>query len=246
MKVNDYHRRWCNEDYKIDKESFLIENAKYIISRTWALGSLKHGLLVIIPACILAGFNSTHSLLFDFLKILGVLTFSFFMYGCITYNDNDISAGRLFYIVLAFLGYITMDKLKPWEITTFTLLTMLLYIFLTFVLPIFHKIKYKGFKKRNIDMETEKERRQEESYQRWKKDYENYRYGLPDPNSKDENPLISMVREWFSGYDTDLKALKTRYRTLAKQHHPDESGEEETFKAIRYVYEELQDTLNNL
>ncbi|PTY36485.1 hypothetical protein BGP77_04075 [Saccharospirillum sp. MSK14-1] len=43
----------------------------------------------------------------------------------------------------------------------------------------------------------------------------------------------------------DQKAIRTRYRQLANEHHPDKGGDPETFRRIREAYEQLSKKAGN-
>lgn len=266
MRVNEYYKKWCNEDYPIGKEKYMIKNAKYVFSRAWAKASLIHGIAILLPATLFATWVKDVPGIDDILllgnipllrliaiyadipllrvfAILGIFTFAFAVCAARSLNDNSPDSNVGFYIVFSILGLIAVPKLKVWEQITFAVLSEVVYIFLTFVLPIYHFKAWRGFSKVDIDMETEKERRQEEAYNNWKKQYNQTNAGIPDQNAQQENPIFAQIREWFEGFTSDPQTLKSRYRNLAKQYHPDQGGDEEMFVSIRYIYEELRDKM---
>ena len=100
-------------------------------------------------------------------------------------------------------------------------------------------------KKRIIQEEDEEEQAAKESYAHWETGYKAFRYGLPEPEQKASNadPAMIEARRLFEGYQNDKQMLKTRYRQLAKQYHPDKGGDTKLFQCIIDVYEEINKTL---
>ena len=243
MRVDLNYKKWVEEDYDVAHEEYYTTNAEYQWSKAWASSGWKHGILAIILAVLGTIFNG--SVAGAYFCNIGVFTLCYLLHGILCYAHNEEDDALLLYGTLALFGLLTVGKLTPLDRTFFCIVTNALYIFFTFVHPIRHFIKYRAFKKRNIDEETGKEERENQSYQQWKSGYEQFRKGLPcGEEAPKEDPAITEARKLFEGYTDTPQQLKTRYRQLAKQYHPDKLGEgadDSMFKAVRFVYEELQE-----
>ena len=247
MRVSKNYEDWTLENYDVAHEDYYTTSARYEYSKTWANGGLKHGLLAILFANVIGivfqlfGWNSTFLGPTD--QALCVLTASFIFYGIAAYGMNLEAIGNTLYIFTAIFGLLTMGKLPYWQQAVCSVLAHAAHIGLMVVLPIYHHVKYKKFKKRNIDEESGRSAKEEQSYQQWKNSYDANRKGLPSGNGNKEDPVVAEARKLFEGYTGNPQQLKQRYRQLAKQYHPDRLGEgadDSMFKAIRYVFEELQ------
>ena len=91
-------------------------------------------------------------------------------------------------------------------------------------------------------MEAEEEEAAKAQYSQWKRGYDSYRYGLPECETVNSDPMMDEARKLFEGFMTDKQVLKSRYRQLAKQHHPDRGGDERLMQCIIAVYEELNNS----
>ena len=66
-----------------------------------------------------------------------------------------------------------------------------------------------------------------------------------DDSDPYNDPELAMdtARFLFDGFSSDLSTLKSRYRELAKQYHPDSGGSNGLMQCINHVYDELCDQL---
>ena len=244
MRVSNNYKRWVQEDYDVAYEDYYTTNVEYEYSRAWSKASLKHGLLSLLFAIIIDIFFNLNSVVWStYWQAVYVLTASFILYGIATYVMNREDLGQGLYLFVALFGLLTFGKLPPWQQVICGILSLGVYIGLTFVLPIYHHWKYKDFKKVDIDEESGRNAKEEQAYQQWKNGYNANRKGLPSGDGPKVDPAVAEARRLFEGYTGSPQQLKTRYRQLAKQYHPDMLGEgadDSMFKAIRYVYEELQ------
>ena len=156
MRINPQYKKWIDEEYDVAHEEYYMTNAEYLWSKAWASGGWKHGLAAIVFAVLGTIING--SVAGAYFCNLGIFTLAYLLYGILCYATNDDEDALVLYGVFALFGILTVGKMVPLDRTIFCVLTNALYIFLTFVHPIRHAIKYKQFKKRNIDEETGKAR----------------------------------------------------------------------------------------
>ena len=57
MTINEYIKRWCEEDYDVKYEDFYVENAKWTIEKEWYYGGIGNGILSILICGAFAFFN---------------------------------------------------------------------------------------------------------------------------------------------------------------------------------------------
>ena len=83
MTVNEYVKKWCDEDYDVRKEDFYVENAYYTADKEWAISGFKHGLfaLAIGIGTIVIGNNGFFGGLVSGLSNMGILTICFWFYA---------------------------------------------------------------------------------------------------------------------------------------------------------------------
>ena len=102
MVINEYVKRWCDEDYDVRHEDFFVENAYYVSEKEWAIHGFRHGLVGgIIALAVLffarAQFLSALSLA---ISILGIFTACFYIFAMKEYDAHSV-AGYIFYGVMA-------------------------------------------------------------------------------------------------------------------------------------------------
>jgi hypothetical protein len=246
MTINGYAKQWCEEDYDIRKEEFYIENAYYVADREWAINGFKHGLMAIVVA--IATFMLSNSASFwiraiDAFVVLGILTISFGIYGLRNYNANSIETGLPMYVMVAILLFLTKARSTETCCTLFAFASFPLYLFITFINPIKFLFTANKMKQRIIDAERDEDNDDKQSYARWENGYKAYRYGLPECETEKGDPVMDSARQMFDGYKDNKQMLKTRYRQLAKQYHPDKGGDTKLFQCIIAAYEEFNNAM---
>lgn len=241
MTVNEYVKKWCDEDYDVRKEEFYVENAYYVAKREWSISGFKHGIFAIIVSVIFSFFTSTTTtdIFLNSLLYLGILTVCFWFYGIRNYDANSVETSVAIYVLMLILLLFTKNKVPEFLLYIFTVVSFVLFVYLSIYKPIrFIGIK-KKMKQRILEEETEEENNSKDSYAKWQHAYKAYRYGLPEGHVESSNPLLDKARSLFEGYTNTKQMLKTRYRALAKEYHPDLGGDAETFRCIIEVYEQL-------
>lgn len=241
MTVNNYVKQWCDEDYDVNKEDFYVSNAYYIADREWAVSAFKHGIFALLVAVGTVLFSNNPNVFNNIIMAisnLGILTICFWFYGIRNYNANSIETSVGIYVMVAILLFITRAKLPTFCNVIFSIASIPFYIYLTFVMPCkFLKIA-RIMKKKIIADEQEEEETSKQSYHQWTNSYNASRYGLPSSDEQQSQQMLQ-ARQLFDGYATNKQMLKTRYRQLAKQYHPDKGGNTVLFQCIVAVYEEL-------
>lgn len=242
MTINEYVKKWCDEDYDIRQEDFFVENAYYVAKREWAISGIKHGVFALFVALFTmwVHFASPESILSGFVN-MGILTVCFWFYGIRNYDANCVTTGLGFYIMMAILLFITKGKVSTLTQILFAILSCAAWGYLTIFQPIqFFKIA-KKMKQKMDEVEREEEEASKQGYAGWEAEYKSYRYGLPEPEvpPSDEDPMMTEARKMFEGYTENKQMLKTRYRQLAKKYHPDLGGDEKMCRCVIAVYEEL-------
>lgn len=248
MTINHYAKKWCEEDYDIRKEDFYMENAYYVAKREWISAAIKHGIISLIISIAIFMFGGAADVFSGILGLfvnIGILTICFWLYGMRSIDANSPETGIVIYILT--LIFLSLVKMKCGELVQmlFVVCTIPMYIYLTIVSPIKFKDVVNNIKKRIREEEEENARADKESYSKWESEYKAYRYGLPAGNIAYDNPLLKEARKLFDGYTSDRQMLKTRYRQLAKQYHPDRGGDTELFRCIIEIYEEFAKNLQN-
>ena len=241
MTVNEYVKQWCNEEYDVRKEDFYVENAFYVAEREWASGGFKHGMIALVLAFFapFVGGNTILEAILSNCMFIGALTICFWLYGIREYDANSCATSKPIY-VMTFLALLALKSLTPVVLHwVFAIVSMGLYVYLTFVRPIKFRSVAAAMKKRILKEEEEAEEASKQSYARWESDFKSQRYGLPSGNMDVEDPLMKEAKQLFDGYATDKHVLKSRYRQLMKTHHPDRGGDEKLCQCIIAVYEEL-------
>lgn len=94
-------------------------------------------------------------------------------------------------------------------------------------------------KKRMEEMAAEDDEKAQQAHARWESQYKSYRYGIPESTTATNDPMMEEARKLFVGFTENMHMLKTRYRQMAKQYHPDVGGDTKMFQCIVSVYEEL-------
>lgn len=243
MIINEYAKRWCEEDYDIRKEDFYIKNAYWIELRNWTKGALKHiaiPILVFIGSFALcAAENGTLNGLYNGLINSGIMTIAFWFYGIRKYDANCDLTDKTAYVTTAVALFLTRNRLPVWFNWIFAVATLALFVYISIVRPIRYFITKKEIKRKIAEEEKEKDDASKQSYGKWQEGYKAFRYGLPEGNVSNDDPKLKEAKDLFEGYTSDKQTLKTRYRQLAKKHHPDMGGDEDLFKCIIQIYEEL-------
>ena len=178
--------------------------------------------------------------IFEALINIGILSVCFWLYGIRNYDANDLGSSLGIYIMAAILLYVAKGKVSTFTQVVFTIPALVLYVYSTILRPLkFLKIQAR-MKKRIFEEEMEEEQNAKSSYANWEHAYKAYRYGLPEAEpTSSEDPLMKDARALFDGYDSNKQVLKSRYRQLMKEHHPDRGGNERLCQCIIAVYEEL-------
>lgn len=246
MTVNGYVKNWCDEEYDVRKEDFFVENAYYTADREWAISGFKHGLfaLAIGVVTILLGNGGLFINLVSAFANIGILTVCFWFYAIRNYDANSMETSVGFYIMLAVLLFLTKNRIGPILQLLLSIPLMALYAYFTFIKPLKFVKTAKRMKKLVEEMEEEEDRRAKQNYTQWEGGYKAFRYGLPESEQTAEkgDPDMIKARTLFDGYCNDKQMLKTRYRQLAKQYHPDKGGDTKLFQCIIAVYEEIGKT----
>lgn len=246
MVINSYAKKWCEEDYDIKKEDFYVENAYYIAKRQWAKAALKHAIIPILMFLFTFVFCVQESSSMDALKNAlfngGVFTAAFWFFGIRKYDANDPWASKGIYVALPILLFLTRFRVSDVWIWLFGIGCIPLFLYLTVYRYIDYYRAARKIKKRIIEEEKEEADASQQSYEKWKNQYKTYRFGIPETIVHDDDPLLTQARELFVGYTDNPQALKTRFRQLLKQHHPDAGGDTEFCQRIIKVYEEYQKT----
>lgn len=239
MLINEYVKRWYDESYDIREEEFYMDNAKYVIARSWQSGAIKHGILAAIIAVICLVASHENIEIVRALYVLASLTFAFFLFGVRQYDANDYITSRAMYVMILILMLWTKNKLPDIVQLMIGVAGVVLFVYLTIVKPI-KAMAFKQKVKAKIKEEEEKEEQKNaDSFDGWYREYKAYREGLPNFDIPEEDPMMQKARDLFKGYTDNAKMLKTRYRQLAKSEHPDNGGDEKMFSCIVDVYEEL-------
>lgn len=247
MTVNEYVKKWCEEDYDVRKEDFYVDNAYYVADREWAINGFKHGMFALTIAICTSLFGSPNfgEALLRAVVTLGVLTICFWFYGIRNYDANCLGTSLSIYVMLAILLFISKNKVPTTAQIFFAIGAGAFWFYLTFVKPIMFIKVARKMRKRMEEEDEEEEKNTKQSYSKWENGYKAFRYGLPEPEQKPAyaDPVMVEARKLFEGYETNKQVLKTRYRQLAKQHHPDKGGDTKMFQCIIAAYEEINRTL---
>ena len=246
MTINTYVKKWCDEDYDIDKEDFYMENAYYVADREWAINGFKHGFFALfVSICsLLLNDGITWNVIHDAFTIIGILSLSFWFYGIRKYDANGLASCFPCYVLIAIFLFISKNKVPDIVQLLFTIPTFALYVYLSWVNPLKCFANAKKMEQRIEEEEREEEQESNAQYEKWKEGYKAFREGLPGADIQDESPVMIEARRLFKGYTDSQQMLKTRYRQLAKQYHPDKGGDTKLFQSIVEVYEELNKAFN--
>lgn len=246
MTINGYAKRWCEEDYDIKKEAFHIDNAYYIAKRQWAKATLKHAIVPILAFLINFVMNAANmtplGAMINALYGGAVFTFAFWFFGIRKYDANDPWSAKGIYIFLPIFMFLTRSYLPNFITILIGLAGTILYWYLTVYKYIDYRKAAKDVERRIVEEEREDADASQQNYEKWKKQYNAYRFGIPEAIINDDDPLLTQARELFEGYTDSMQALKTRFRQLLKKHHPDAGGDTELCQRIIKVYEEYQKT----
>lgn len=245
MRVNEYVKRWYDEDYDIRQEEFYMQNAYWVAARHWMSGGIKNGIFALVVAFwTFVLYGNGHPTLGP--AILGAFfgfaatSVSFFVYAIREYDANDWQASKIAYILTFLFLVFTKGKVHVAIQWIFSIAGTILYIYLSFVKPIQLFKVSREMKKKMAQMEEADEEADKSSYAQWEEEYKSYRYGLPQYDIPTDDPMMVEARKMFEGYTDSKEMLKTRYRQLAKKAHPDNGGDEHMFACIIDVYEELK------
>lgn len=240
MRINKYVKQWYNEDYDIRKEDFYIDNARWMLAKAWKDGGVKHGRFVFIISAGYFLLNGANTMaLFNALLLLSIFTIAFFFYAIREYGMNDALSSTMYILTLIFLFW-TKSKLPEFMHWILIAIGVILYAYLTFIKPHQAKSAKRVFDANVEDVEQEEEEKDKQTYAKWEAEYKAYRHGLPWQDISYDDPMMVKAMELFTGYTDDKAVLRDRYRQLAKQHHPDNGGDEYLFQCISAMYEKLQ------
>jgi hypothetical protein len=245
MTVNEYVRQWCDEDYDINKEDFYMQNAYYVASRERAIGGFKHGVVVMIISVLMIVFGSRTDIgktIINALSTLGALTVCFWFYAAQEYDANSWESSKPHYIMIALFLLWTNIYVNDSIRILFIIASGALFVYLTFINPLLFIISAIKMRDRMKMEENEEDERDRAAYAKWENSYKAFRYGLPEMevDGTESDPVMAEARAMFEGYTDNLQVLKTRYRQLAKQHHPDRGGDTKMFQCISAIYDELK------
>lgn len=246
MKINEYVKKWCDEAYDIHKEDFYIQEAYYISRKQWATSGIKHGILAAFIALCSFAFTTggTNTALLNAFVNLGILTVCYFFYAVNNFDCNDIGQGTVVYVMAAIFLFTGRGKVPEWFQILFAIAGAALWFKLTIWDPINFAKLAKETKKREKEEQAEEEAKAKAHYADWEAEYKAYRQGLPEPEVKAAgDPMMRQAQDLFKGYTSDKQTLKTRYRQLAKQYHPDKGGDTKLFQCIITVYEQYKASL---
>ena len=245
MTVNEYVKRWCDESYDIKKEDFFVANAYYVAEREWAIAGFKHLFLAVFAGLIaFVAYGANQSSLFvpvvNSVLTMGIMTACFWFYAVRKFDDNDPATSIVAYIAIALFLLIAQTKMPNVIKAILTAPSVAGLLYYSIIKPIkFIKIA-RDMKKRIIEEETEEETTAKDKYAKWKRDYESFRYGLPEAKMDDSDPMMEEAYSLFDGFRDSAATLKTRFRQLAKQYHPDHGGDTKLFQCIIAVYDEYK------
>ena len=229
MTINRYTEAWCYEQYTHDREEFFVDNAYYVLDREW--NDICRKVMIFAPLAYIVTQTLGVQMALGF---AAVVVFTYFMYGVRKIDANDVDMKHPSLILAGFLIW-SLFKLPDILIQIFIGVNIALYIYMVF----FKTANYKKNRKRveqNID---EEDYREEEEAKRYYSSWKEHADEEPTPEPKVDktDPLEIEAEKLFYGYTDNKDILKTRYRQLAKTHHPDHGGNEELFKRINNLYE---------
>ena len=230
MTINRYAEAWCYEKYTIDREDFYVSNAYYVLDREW--NDICRKVMIFAPLVYIIAKAAWDVQIA--LGLAAVLVATYFMFGVrkIDANDTDMKHPSLFLATV--LGW-SVFKLPNLAVQIFIGLNIILYVYMVF----FKTANYRKNRKRvekSIEEEDYKEEEEAKKYYSSWKEHANEE-SASEPKVNNIDPLEAEAEKLFYGYTENKDILKTRYRQLAKIHHPDHGGNEELFKCINNYYE---------
>lgn len=229
MTINRYTEAWCYEQYTPDREDFFVDNAYYVLDREW--NDICRKVMIFAPLAYIVMQTLGIQIALGF---AAVVVFTYFMYGVRKVDANDTEMKHPSLFLAGFLVW-SLFELPGIVINVFIAINIVLYIYMVF----FKTAHYKKNRKRveqNIDEEDYREEEEAKRYySSWKEHVNDEPIDEPQVNATD--PLELEAERLFNGYTDNKDILKTRYRQLAKTHHPDHGGNEELFKRINNYYE---------
>lgn len=234
MTINRYTEAWCYEKYATDREDFFVDNAYYVVDREW--NDICRKIMFFAPVVyMITAFLGVQVAL----GFASVVVFTYFMYGIRKIDANDTDMKHPSVMMAVFLGW-SLFKMPDLVVQIFIAINIAMYIYMVF----FKTAKYRKNKSRvesNIEEEDYKEEEEAKKYySSWKqhaKEDSYYEQSYSAPHTETVDPLEAEAERLFAGYTDNKDILKTRYRQLAKTHHPDHGGNEELFKRINNYYE---------
>ncbi len=114
---------------------------------------------------------------------------------------------------------------------TFTVAVIALFLYLARDILLRRRTQYD-----KDSMESKQNRDYEKYHSDWLDDYNEYRKENPDLNDQDHYAVLDVPT------DATLDMIKQQYRRLAKEHHPDKTGQEsQEMRQINLAYEVLSD-----
>lgn len=241
MFIDKYIKQWCDEDYNIKDEAFHLKNARYMSKRAWAKGGWKAGIAIVFIS-IFAGAVSSNvwpDVFPHILYSISVLTVAYILYGMREYNANSLVSGLSMMMFTTIFLYATKPKIPPIAEYIFSAIGIPLFLKFCIVDPIRFVRSYFEMKKEYNRMDEEEEKKYSDAYKQWQYEYQSYRQGLPEFDVPKTDPMMDEARALFEDYQNSPRELKTRFRQLAKQMHPDQGGDAKMFQCILDVYNEL-------
>ena len=256
MIINDYIKQWCDEAYGIEREDFFIDNAYYVADKQWALGGLKHGAIALLVGVLTAVLGIGDGLwqgIISGLVNLGIMTVCFWFYGIRQYDANSWDTSKGMYLMVGVFLFLTKGRMTETVKLLFAIGTTALFVYLSFVKPIKFIPFARKMRKCFRTEEVREEEKARETYDRWRYSFnadqathekrQKEHKTIPEDNGSQEDPKMTEAKKLFEGCIANQQVLKTRYRQLAKQHHPDHGGDTRLFQCIVAVYEEYSKAL---
>lgn len=247
MRINNYVKRWCYEEYDIRDEDFFLKEAYWGANENWFKGTLIHGALtlaLVVAHIIFAEKDS--GFILNAMLLITVLTASFLSFAIRKYDANEWDSCWIDSIITFIVLVFGLQYLPSTILWILGIVGTAAYIYFTFIRSIHFMGVKLDLKKMIKDVEAREEEEDKAFYEQWEADYKAYRQGLPVFEETEKDPYMEKVRALFEGYTDSKEALKARYRTLAKKEHPDNGGDAKMFQCIVDVYEELRNKMGTV
>lgn len=238
MRINEYIKDWCEENYHIEEEKFYTDNAEFQLKenliKEWRRTAILYFFLIIIMFSLIQ--KCFDALFYSASVIFGLYTKTLNKYGNTPLMPDSI------YLAVILMCILIKDDLPMAAQIIFSVFGIYLFINSGFIAPRKFRTLKKRMKKEYKRKEAEKEQKDKDFYYDFEKQYKQDRYYIPEKDIPKNDPLLEKARELFHGYSDNRELLKIRFRQLAKTYHPDNGGDEQLFQCIASVYEELAAT----